>query len=140
MPEVKREFVPSVRRTHGLVMYFKDKECVQVSSGEAVILFHRWLIRRNGFYAENWRPFCERLQKSNTIYSIFDVMDIAQKFDIQMQSALGDGYKIPRGIWRRPSYYGSSRPRRRARVRKSNGGKTLYESIKEEKARRNHLF
>lgn len=140
MQEVSREFVPSVRRTHGLVIYFKDKECVQVRFGDSAVLFHRWLVKTNRFYIENWRPFCERLQKSNTIYTLWEVMDLAQQFDISMQSPVGEGYKIPRGIKRRPSHYGNSKPRRR-NVREPKGGnKTLYECIQEEKARRNHLL
>lgn len=132
---IHREFVPSVRRTHGLVLYFKDKECVQASQDGATVIFHRWLVKRPNFYRKNWRPFCDRLKRSDELFTIWDVMDIASRFGISMQSPIHP-YEVPKGIYRHPSRYNKhSHPRRPIiRRRKSkSGGKTLYEIIKEEK-------
>lgn len=104
MPIIKRQFEPSIRRTHGLVIYFRDKECVQVQAGEVYILFHRWLVKSSGFYTRCWGPFCRKLKRSNDLYSIWDIMDIAKDYDINMQTTAHPS-SIPKGIIKHPSVY-----------------------------------
>lgn len=102
---VKREFQPSVRYINGLRIYFKSKHTVQVSTGDVAINITRWAIKRNGVYEDTWYPFCKKLCRTNGLNTIWDVMDIAQKYGLDMMSARNGPDKLPDGIKVRPSKF-----------------------------------
>lgn len=94
MPKVRREFVPSVRIINGLEIYFVDKTCVQIKDGNNFVLFHRWFVKAQSYYKYFWKPFCDTLKHSKSLRTIWDAMDIANRYGIQMQSPIKP-YKCP---------------------------------------------
>ena len=102
---VDRQFTPSVRYTNGLRIYFKDKQTVQVSNGEIAIYISRWAIKQNGYYRNVWKPFCEKLRRSNRLETIWDVMDLAQSYELDMMSSRDGADKLPDKIKEHPSHY-----------------------------------
>lgn len=102
---VSRAFVPSVRYINGLRIYFKDKHTVQVSSDGVAINITRWAIKRKGVYEQTWYPFCKKLCRNNNLETIWDVMDIAQKYELDIMSVTGGPDKLPDNVKIRPSKF-----------------------------------
>lgn len=128
MSIVRREFIPSARRINGLEIYFVNKSFLQVRDGKACVLFHRWFIKKGFFYKESWKPFCDKLKHSKSIKTIWDAMDLANRYGISMQSPVKP-YNPPEYLFGKQVHSSRNNDHKT----KYNRGKTLYDLIKEAK-------
>lgn len=102
----KVAFRPSVRYTNGLTLWFKNKHDVEVRDRNSIIIVSRWFVKENNFYRDRWKPFCEKLYRLNSLYTIWDVMNIASSYGLDMYSSYDHIPKpIPKDIIVRPSFY-----------------------------------
>lgn len=99
-------FEPSVRYTNGLTLWFKSKHDVEVRDHRSIIIVSRWFVKENNCYRDRWKPFCETLYRHNSLHTIWDVMDLASKYGLDMYSSYDRVPKpIPAGILVRPAIY-----------------------------------
>ena len=99
-------FQPTYRVTSaGVIIYFMDKYTVQITHRSSAVICTRYFNRERNFYRRHWKPFCEKLYRLNYIESIWDVMDVAQKFEISMHSPYSKPYEIKPGTLKRPTIY-----------------------------------
>lgn len=98
------KFRPSARRINGLVIYFKDKICVQVSDEKMAINIHRWPPRGGGVYRRAWYPFCQWLKHNNSIDNIFQVMNMASSYGLMITKARHPE-EPPQHLWEHPKHY-----------------------------------
>lgn len=102
---VDNNFKPSVRYTNGLTLWFKNKREVEVRDGRSRVIISRYFIRQNS-YEKKWKPFCEKLYRLNSLHTIWDVMDLATKYELDMHSSYDRiPQPIPDDIWVRPAIY-----------------------------------
>lgn len=97
-----RRFSSSVRRIHGLEIYFRDKGSVVVNSPNGTVVFFRSTDR--GSYGE-WNAFCEKLRRRNRLFKLIDIMQIAAYYDIPSISRPYNKNEIPAGIREHPARY-----------------------------------
>lgn len=98
------KFQPSVRYTNGLTIYFRDKHTIYVFSKSGDLVLQRWFDRKRGDYEKVWKPFCSVLYRNNNLDTIWKIMNLAQRYGIEMSSSLRK-LEIPEGIRVRPSRY-----------------------------------
>ena len=99
------KFIPSVRYINGMRIYFKTKHTVQVTANGVTINIVRWDISARGTYKNIWYPFCEKLCKRNNLRTIWDIMDLAQSYDLTMVTHRSGADSLPKGIKVRPEKY-----------------------------------
>ena len=98
--EVKRNDIKqSVRYVGGMTIFFKDKESIYIDYGDkAIVIANRWWESQRGYYCSKWRPFQQRLKTSQTIETVYDVLKLANKFDIGIVCSTRPMPEIPDGI------------------------------------------
>lgn len=97
-------FRQRVRRTHGLTIFWIDEETVQVSARNgAIVTFNRWFLPSSHY--KMWKKFGDSLRRNNSLTEIWDVMDIARRYGIDMCSPTGRGKKIPDDIEELPEIW-----------------------------------
>lgn len=98
-------FRQRVRRTNGLTIFWIDEETVQVSTRDgATVVFNRWFLPRSHY--KLWKKFSDAIRRNNSLTEIWDVMDIARRYDIEMCSPIGRARKVPDDIEEVPSIWG----------------------------------
>ncbi len=103
---LRNSFEPAFRKVHGILIYFKDKHTVVVSQGNTCILFHRWHDRERSSYEHSWKPFCRAMQKYNTLFSIYDITKLAEKYEVEHQTVTRTMKTLePRGVKELPSVH-----------------------------------
>lgn len=99
------KFEPEIRKTNGMLIYFRDKHTTIVSQGYTCIAFHRWFDRKKGEYS-NWFNFCRVLKRRNTIKDIYEVCTIASHYRVGACHVTDTIKTIPpRGVKELPSDY-----------------------------------
>lgn len=102
----KVAFRPSVRYTNGLTIWFKNKHDIEVRDRSSAVIISRCFIKENNCYRDRWKPFCEKLYRINSLKTIWDVMDIAASYGLDMYSSYDRIPKpIPEGTLVRPAVY-----------------------------------
>ncbi len=99
------KFEPEIRKTNGMLIYFRDKHTTIVSQGYTCIAFHRWFDRPKGNYPR-WFNFCRVLKRRNTINDIYEVCKIANHYGIDCHHVTNSIKTLPpKGIKEIPSLY-----------------------------------
>lgn len=99
---VKRHFVPQVRYINNLQIYFKDKYTVVVSQGKLCVLLHRWCKKSY----PRWHSFCRCLQRRNNIRSVYEIIALATKYDVESHTVTTTIRSLPpKGIKVLPERY-----------------------------------
>lgn len=101
----KEPFRPSVRYVNGITIWFKDKLDIVVFDDSRAIKISRWASNQKGCYQNQWKPFCEKLYRLNSIKSLWEVTYIANNYDLDVYSVSRSNQVIPDGIMVRPSKY-----------------------------------
>lgn len=57
-----RRYQVSVRKTNGLEIWFVGPRDIYIKDKYGWQVFTRWMVRRRGFYSEQWRPFARALR------------------------------------------------------------------------------
>lgn len=97
-------FRQRVRRTNGLTIFWIDEETVQVSTRNgAVVMFNRWFLPSSHY--KLWKKFSDAIRRNNSLTDIWQIMDIAQRYEIDMCSPVGKAKKIPDDIEEVPSIW-----------------------------------
>lgn len=80
---VAGKFKRGVRYVGNLTIYFYAKDTVYVAekNSKITVCVHRWFECRHT-YAKNWRPAMNRLKFYNNIEGIYDVIKIANNYDL----------------------------------------------------------
>lgn len=98
--------VPSVRVVNGMTLYFETKNKVHaMDSQRGYVMAYRMDCAPKSYYAKSWKPFLEKLYRSNTISSVYDVAKIAQCFDVDIYCPWSKPPEIPQNILVRPSKF-----------------------------------
>lgn len=97
------QFKPSVRRVNGITIYFKSKTCIYINDNTYNICVTRWDENSKGVYAKSWKPFCEKLYRTNNFRSVAQIIALAKKYDLAVCSARL--FVVPDDVIVRPSIY-----------------------------------
>lgn len=82
MKKKQIEFEPQWRELNDLIIYFRDKHTVVVSQGTTCVMFHRWFERHLGDYEKKWNPFCRSLKCTNSLHTIWQIIQIAERYGV----------------------------------------------------------
>ena len=97
-------FKQGVRRLNGLTNFWVDKETTQISNNKGTtIIFQRWFDCKS--YRSKWKPFNEFLRRNNNIEDIWQIVEVANKYDIEMTSPTRGAKEIPADIYEYPTRF-----------------------------------
>ena len=74
-------YIPRVRYTNGLTIYFSDKQTIYATDGKVAIVLERWF-EGNNFHKEHWKPMVDVLTKNKNITSVYKVWEIASRYEV----------------------------------------------------------
>lgn len=92
-------FERGVREIGGMVILFQSKEAVYIKlPSSSVVIIHRWGDRSKGRYKEAWKPFTNYLKFTKRIDSIYDIIGMANKYELGFISSTRPMPEIPKNI------------------------------------------
>lgn len=105
-------FEPQVRFINGIQIWWKDRHTIVVSQGFQCVMIHRWFDRQRGRYTP-WKRLCLRLKRRNNIKSLYQIVDMANEYDIDHQSVTSTIKSLPpKGIKVLPEHYDWSKEKK----------------------------
>lgn len=79
----KNGFVRGVREVGDMIILFQTKEAVYIKlKTGSVVIIHRWGDMAKGRYCEAWKPFTNKLKFSKMIGSIYDIIRLANEYEL----------------------------------------------------------
>lgn len=77
-----KTYVPRVRYINGLTIYFATKDTIFITDTKVAIVLERWFDNYFGFYKDNWKPLVEVLTKKQSLRTVYEVWNLADKYDV----------------------------------------------------------
>lgn len=95
----KKNYCQGIRILERMLIFFANKETIYISCQEtpAVIVVNRWFDKKPGRYGSAWSPFTQKL-KSERLDSIYDVIALANRYDISFICSTRPMPTIPLGV------------------------------------------
>lgn len=84
----RKQFERKVRVINGLTIVFWEKDSIYIKDNkyQSPIIANRWYAPK-GFYAKCWNPFQTELKNREDLNDIFDIISIANTYDISIVTA-----------------------------------------------------
>lgn len=84
----RKQFERKVRTINGLTIVFWEKDTIYIKDNkyQSPIIANRWYAPK-GFYASCWNPFQTELKNRDDLDDIFDIIRIANYYDISIITA-----------------------------------------------------
>lgn len=74
-----------IREVDGLKIVIYDERTVYIKKGLTTYCFHRWFMRKRGFYTQHFKPFVWVL-RNNRHLDLQDIIRLAYRHDLVIQS------------------------------------------------------
>lgn len=88
-----------VRRLGSMTIFFASKESVYIGlDSGTVVIVHRWGDMAKGRYGKAWRPFTSKLKLSKNIETIYDIIKLANEYELGFICSTRAMPEIPDGV------------------------------------------